>query len=371
MGENIFMKKKFFAVMLTVIAAVIFSACGSPKKGETETVENPRYMKELNAADYVTLGEYKNLELEPEVTDEYLEGYIEFILQNSAVAVPVADRTTVETGDVVDIDYAGKLDGVAFEGGTGQTSDLMIGSGSFIDGFEDGCIGMEIGETRDVTATFPDPYQNNPDLSGKEAVFTVTLNSISVMEVPELTDEYVSGLGIEDCSTVDEYKAFVYDILLEQQSAALEDEDEKAGYAVEAAAANAEFEAPPEGMVDRMNETLLSNVTAYAQIYGADIGEYVSNAYGGSAEDYEATLRGQAEMMAQRYLMMQAIADAEDISVSDKELEEELLADAENYGYKSADEYKEVIDVEAYREYLITQKVMAFISDSATVKAAK
>lgn len=371
MGENIFMKKKLSAVMLAAIATVIFTACGSAEKTETQTVENPRYMKELNAADYVTLGEYKNLELEPEVTDEYLEGYIDFILQNSAEKVPVTDRTTVETGDVVDIDYVGKLDGVAFEGGTGQTSDLVIGSGSFIDGFEDGCIGMEIGETRDVTATFPDPYQSNTDLSGKEAVFTVTLNGISKMAVPELTDEYVAGLGIEDCSTVEEYRALVYDVLLEQQRTALEDEDEKAGYAVEAAAANAEFEAPPEGMVDRMNETLLNNVTVYAQMYGVELGEYVANAYGGSAEDYEATLRGQAEMMAQRYLMMQAIADAEGISVSDEEMEEELSADAENYGYESADEYREVIDVEAYREYLITQKVMDFISESAVVKAAE
>lgn len=363
------MKKKMLAVMLVVIATVIFTACKSTEKAEA--VENPRYMKELNAADYVKLGEYKGLELKPEVTDEYLEGYIDFILQNSAVPVPVTDRTAVETGDVVDIDYVGKVDGVVFEGGTGQISDLIIGSGRFIDGFEDGCIGMEIGETRDVTATFPDPYQNNTDLSGKEAVFTVTLNGISVMEVPELTDEYVAGLGIEDCSTVEEYRTFVYDVLLEQQKIALEDENERAGYAVEAAAANAEFEAPPQGMVDRMNETLLANVTTYAQMYGADIGEYVSSQYGGSADDYEATLRGQAEMMAQRYLMMQAIADAEGISVPDKEMKEELSADAEKYGYESVDEYKEVIDVEAYREYLLTQKVMELISDSAVVKAAE
>lgn len=365
------MKKKWMAVMVTVIAAMIFTACSGKDKSEEAAVENPCYMKDINVTDYVTLGEYKGLELEPEVTDEYLNGYIEFILQNSAVAVPVTDRTSVQTGDVVDIDYTGKLDGVAFEGGTGRTSDLVIGSGSFIEGFEDGCIGMEVGETRDVTATFPDPYQNNTDLSGKEAVFTVTLNSISVIEVPELTDEYVAGLGIEDCSTVEEYKAFVYDILLEQQRTALEDEDEKAGYAIEAAAANAEFEAAPAGMVDRMYDTLFNNMTVYAQIYGVDIGEYVANSYGGSAEDYEITLREQAEMMAQRYLMMQAIADAEGISVSNKELEEELSADAENYGYDSADEYKEAIDVEAYKEYLMTQKVIEFISDSAVVKASE
>lgn len=354
------MKKKLSAAIFAVLMCMVFSACGS--KAE--------YLKDLNAAKYVTLGTYKGVEVaidEPEVTDDYLEGYINYILQYSAVSVPVEGRT-VEMGDVVNIDYVGKIDGVAFDGGTGQ-SDLTIGSGQFIDGFEDGCIGMEIGETRDVEATFPDPYKSNPDLAGKVAVFTVTVNSISVEEVPELTDEYVQSLALEDCSTVEEYKAYVYDILMEQGQEAFE--SNKIDLTYEAVAAGCEFKDAPEGMVNRMNNTLVANVTSYAAMYGADVGTYVSNVYGGTAEDYEETLLQQAETMAQHYLMLQAIADIEGLTVSEEELEEEMGQDAENYGYDSAEAYKEVIDVEAYREYLMTQKVLEFLSENAVVVPTK
>ena len=238
------MKKKMLAVLLTVAVSMTAVACGDKASEEqgTETVKETTetaqqdttaaeavtavggYMKDLNAEDYVTLGEYKGVEVtldEPEVTDEYLDGYIEYVQQNNAVSTPVTDRA-VEMGDVVNIDYVGKIDGVAFDGGSAQGSDLTIGSGQFIDGFEDGCIGMKVGETKDVEATFPDPYKNNPDLAGKVAVFTVTVNSISVEEIPELTDEYVQSLSLEGCTNVEEYRAYVYDVLLEQQQESYE-----------------------------------------------------------------------------------------------------------------------------------------------------
>lgn len=377
------MKKKMWLAALAVTVSMILAACGSdqektqdgdeqPKESvETENTEDSaeaaqeRYMKDLNAADYVTLGTYKGVEVaidEPEVTEEHLESYIDYVLANSAVSVPVTDRS-VETGDVVNIDYEGKFDGVAFEGGTAQGYDLTIGSGRFIEGFEDGCIGMEIGETRDVEATFPDPYTNNPDYAGKTAVFTVTVNSISVEEIPELTDEYVQSLGLEECSDVEEYKAYVYDVLVQEQQASYD--SRKSDLAYEAVAAECEFKDAPAGMVERMNNTLVANLTSYANMYGADLGTYVSAVYGGTAEDYEETLLAQSSMMAQHYLMMQAIADAEGLTVSDEELEEELIKEAADYGYETADEYRELIDVEAFREYLMTQKVLEFISDNA------
>ena len=222
------MKKKMLAVLLAVTVTMAFTACGDKSKEQDSTAEDTKetaqentedtaeavaeavaekpgsYMKDLRAADYVILGNYKGVEItldEPEVTDEYLEGYIDYVLQNSAVSTPVLDRP-VEMGDVVNIDYVGKIDDVAFDGGTAQGYDLTIGSGRFIEGFEDGCIGMEVGETRDVEATFPDPYTNNPDLAGKVAVFTVTVNSISVEEIPELTDEYVQSLALEGLQSI-------------------------------------------------------------------------------------------------------------------------------------------------------------------------
>lgn len=385
------MKKKMLAVLLTVAVSMTAVACGDKASEEqgTETVKETTetaqqdttaaeavtvaggYMKDLTAEEYVTLGEYKGVEVtldEPEVTDEYLDGYIEYVQQNNAVSTPVTDRA-VEMGDVVNIDYVGKIDGVAFDGGSAQGSDLTIGSGQFIDGFEDGCIGMKVGETKDVEATFPDPYKNNPDLAGKVAVFTVTVNSISVEEIPELTDEYVQSLSLEGCTNVEEYRAYVYDVLLEQQQESYE--SDKADLAYEKVAAECEFKDAPEAMVTRMNNTLTSNLSSYASMYGVDLGTYVSAMYGGTAEEYETTLLEQSKMMAQHYLMMQAIADREGLSVSDEELEEQLSQEAQDYGYETVEEYKSLVDVEAFREYLMTQKVLAFLGENAVAVPAE
>lgn len=385
------MKKKILAVLLTVAVSMMAVACGdkASEEQDTETAEETTetaqqdttaaeavtavggYMKDLNAEEYVTLGEYKGVEVtldEPEITEEYLDGYIEYVQQNNAVSTPVTDRA-VEMGDVVNIDYVGKIDGVAFDGGSAEGYDLTIGSGQFIDGFEDGCIGMEVGETKDVEATFPDPYKNNPDLAGKVAVFTVTVNSISVEEIPELTDEYVQSLSLEGCTNVEEYRAYVYDVLLEQQQESYE--SDKADLVYEKVAAACEFKDAPEAMVTRMNNTLTSNLSSYAAMYGVDLGTYVSAAYGGEAEDYETTLLQQSQMMAQHYLMMQAIADREGLTVSDEELEEQLTMEAQDYGYETVEEYKSLVDVEAFREYLMTQKVLTFLGENAVVVPAE
>ena len=378
------MKRKLLAALLVAVT-VSMAACGqkaenaeqgteaeesTEAEGSTEAAESTdgSYLKDYTASDYVTLGEYKGLEIsmtseEPVVTEEDVDSYIEYIRQMNPVSTPVEGRA-VQSGDTVNIDYEGKLDGVAFAGGTAQGQDLTIGSGSFIDGFEDGCIGMEIGETRDVEATFPDPYQNNTELSGKTAVFTVTVNSISVQEAAELNDDYVAGLGIDGVSTLEEYKSYAKDILTEQQTQSYN--SEKADKACTAAEENCEFKEVPQPIVDRMNNTLTANITSYASVYGVDIGSYVAAYYGGDADDYQATLLLQAEDMTKKYLMLQAIADQENITVSEAEAEEELQADAELYG-QAVEDYREMIDEEAFREYLLTQKVLNFLSENAVV----
>ena len=115
-----------------------------------------------------------------------------------------------------------------------------------------------------------------------------------------------------------------------------------------------------------MNNTLTANITSYASVYGVDIGSYVAAYYGGDADDYQATLLLQAEDMTKKYLMLQAIADKENITVSEAEAEEELQADAELYG-QAVEDYREMIDEEAFREYLLTQKVLNFLSENAVV----
>ena len=205
--------KKFITTMTVLaLSASVLAGCGktaengestqagtesaAPAETGSETAAaaveygEDAYVDGINVADYVTLGEYKGIEVTettPTVTDDYVQSYIDYALQSNMVTTEVTD-SDVQTGDIANIDYEGKIDGVAFEGGTDKGYDLEIGSGSFIDGFEDGLIGAEIGETRDVTVTFPESYPN-AEVAGKEAVFTVTVNSIHTESLPDLTDD--------------------------------------------------------------------------------------------------------------------------------------------------------------------------------------
>lgn len=339
--------------------------------GEATDAKGLGYLKDVNVEDYVTLGEYIGLEIaldEPVVTDEDIDEYIEYVLQNYPAYLEVTDRA-VQEGDTVDIDYVGKLDDVAFEGGTGNTSSLVIGSGGFIPGFEDGVIGMEIGETKDIDATFPDPYLYNPDLAGKTAVFTVTLNGIRVEQEAELTDEYVADFGIEGVTDVESYRAYLYDAMFSQLQS--EYELQKNNMVLEAAFANTTFTGAPEEMVNRMNTVITSSVTSYAQMLGMSVADVVAASYGGTAEEYETTLYQQAETTVKEYVMLQAIADQEGISVSEQEVEDALAQEAADYGYSVVEEYKSVVDIEAYREYLMSQKVIQFLSDNAVVNGTE
>lgn len=390
------MKKKILAVMLTLIMAGSLAACGSEDineetegtvnesetaseaedeaETEAEAVDDGtselKYLSDFEAKDYVTLGEYKGVEIdleEPEISDEYLEGLLNVALTGSVDSVEVTDRS-VKLGDTANIDYEGKMDGVAFEGGTAQGANLTIGSKSFIDGFEDGVIGMEIGETKDIELNFPDPYQNNPDFSGKPVVFTVTVNGITV---PEITDEYVASLGSDECSTAEEFRNYMYDVLREQSQTSFE--NEKMNKALEVVEANAVYGDVPKGMLNRLNEAVTANSSAYASMYGLELGDYVAYVYGGSAEDYESVLLEQARLTAQRYILMAAIADAEGIEITDEELEEsisEITAGYADYGYESEEAYRETIDEDAYREYLLIQEVSGFLGENVVLSGA-
>ncbi len=396
---NYLIKRSFVAAVLSVMLAGAFTACGSKnttddttsidadesgKEGQQEaagtdaspqegSIENgalnpaeedgPKYLSDYRANDYVALGEYKGVEIN---ADEFLQQWIDSALAANAETVEVTGRS-VELGDTANIDYEGKMDGVAFEGGTAKGTDLVIGSGMFIEGFEEGVIGMEIGETKDIHLKFPDPYKGNPDLSGEPVVFTVTVNSITAKKLPELTDEYVAGLGSEDYSTVEEYKSYMYDLMLTQDTF----NTQRANAAIEAAKENAVFQDMPEGMLNRMYDNLLNTAAVYAYMNGMDVGQYTSYVYGGSADDYEAVLMDQANMMAQHYILMGAIAEQEGIEVTDEELEESISAEASgyaSYGYESEEAYKAAIDKEAYREFLLVEKTVGFLGESTVLR---
>lgn len=355
------MKKKILAVLMMLVLTGTLAGCA---KDPSEM----KYLKDFDVNKYVTLGEYKGVTIsldEPTVSDEYMQTYIDYILQSSPVLKPITDRDTVETGDITVIDYEGKMDGVAFEGGTAQGANLQIGSGQFIPGFEDGMIGMKVGETKDVEVTFPDPYDNNPDMAGKPAVFTVTVHSINTQETPELTDEFVTGLGMEEFKTVEEFNTFVYDFLLSQQQEQYE--ATKQDFLIAQVESQATIKDAPEGVITRMNDMMTQNISSYAQMNGTDIGTYVAQTYGGSADSYQVILREQASKMAKRYMLLQAISEKEGLTMTDEEMEAQIAQEATDYGYATVDEYKANMDVDGYKEYLMTQKVMGFLSENANI----
>lgn len=357
------MKKKFWLAVPFAAMILTISACG--KKDTSGLV----YLKDFSASDYVTVGDYENLEVhveDPVVTEEDVQQSVDYILSTRPVKTPVTGRPAM-LGDVANIDYEGKLDGVAFEGGTAAGYDLELGSGSFIAGFEDGVVGMEIGETKDLNLNFPDPYKRNPDLSGAAVVFTVTLNSLSTQEPAELTDEFVKELMIEGCSDVEGFRDYIRESLMENQKQQYQQKKEEVILAELEKITT--YKDVPEGMAERMKNTLLANITSYAQMYGADVGEYVAGVYGGTAENYEDTLKEQADMMAQRYIMLASIADQQKIAISDEELEERIAGEAKDYGYESVEEYTENMDKEAYREYLLMNEVLEFLGETVKVTA--
>ena len=354
------MKKRILALMMAAVT-VFCAGCGA--KADPSTLV---YLNDFKASDYVKLGDYKGLDVtiaKPEVTEEEILQYLAYTLDAASTTNEITGRA-VQEGDIANIDYVGKMDGVAFDGGTAQGYDLTIGSGQFIDGFEDGCIGMEIGETKDVEVTFPDPY-TNADLAGKPAVFTVTVNSIKEKIVPQFTDEFVASLEMDGVSTTEDYKKFIEDSLYTEKMSEYEAKLET--LIVDAASKNCEFEEVPSGMVDRMNTTLTNNIGSYASMYGMNIRSYVAQVYGGTEDQFEETLLNQTKLMAQQYIMMQAIADKEGITVTDEEFETMVEEEASLYGYETVDEYKAEIDIDAYREYVIVMKVMDFLAENANV----
>lgn len=353
-GVVIRMKNK--ARLMAVMSAVtLLTACGSKE-----------YVRDIKAEKYVTLGTYKGIEVsvdDPAVTDAAVEEQITQILSQRKVEIE-KDGDTVETGDTVNIDYAGYKDGVAFEGGTGSTN-LEIGSGSFIDGFEDGLIGHKLGETVSLDLTFPDPYQNNPDLAGQPVVFEVTINSF--MGAPELNDAFVESLEIEECKTVEEFRDYVRNSLqLKANSSydsALENE------ILTSLMTSSVFKELPKELTDRYYNVWLENSRMQASMTGMTLSQFLA-LYRGIDITTNAGLASAQEAgvsLAEQYVLFQAIADAEGIDVTDEELNEELANTVQSYGYETVEDFKKNEDVEEFREYLMANKVMEFLKENAVV----
>lgn len=274
----------------------------------------------------VTLGEYKGIQVEKaseEVTDEDVAAELVRIQNQNSRLITIEDRS-VEDGDQAVIDFDGSVDGVAFDGGKAEDYPLTIGSHSFIDTFEEQLIGKSIGEECEVNVTFPQEYHAK-DLAGKPAVFKVKIKEIKKKELPVLDDEFASE--VSEFDTLDEYKADLRKGLEEKKKkeAASENEDR----VVEAVVANASMDIP-EPMIESQVEGLVQDYARRMYSQGIAFDQYME--YTGMTKDsLKEQMRPQAVKRIETRLVLEAVAEAEKLEVTDERLEEEIQKMAEAY----------------------------------------
>lgn len=341
---------KAAAFMLALAMAAFLTACGSKK-----------YLSDIDASDYVVLGNYIGIEAsaqEPVVEDDLVDLYIQYYILPDYI-------TTVELGDTANIDYTGYLDGEPFEGGTAKGADLGIGSGQFIDGFEEGLVGAKVGETVSLNLNFPDPYDNNPDLSGAPVVFEVTVNRVVRPITPQPTDEFIKSLGIEGCQNWRELRDYSYQELYARAQQIYEDTIEST--LADTIMADCTFKEPPAEMVERFNQNIKDALTAEAAVQGMTLAAYMQTYAGMSVEAYESQFRSDARKAAQQYIMLQAIADAEGLNPTDEQVQEEIGKRVEAYHYESEEDYRKNNDVEMLKEQLMEKNVLDFLKENGSI----
>ncbi len=316
----------------------------------------------------VTLGQYKGLEVPKSdltVTEEEVEAELKKEQEKNGRMIDVDDRPA-QKGDTVTLDYAGTVDGVAFDGGTAASYPLVLGSGSFIPGFEDQLEGVSIEEEKEVHVTFPEDYHAE-DLKGKEAVFTCTIHKISRRELPELDDDF--AMDVSDFDTLEEYKADLRQELEKKKAESARQSKEDA--AVSKAVANATMELP-QAMISSQAEQQVENFARRIQMQGMKIEQYLQYT-GQTLEDMCKQMEPQAIQQIQTRLVLEAIVKEENIQVSEEKVAEELDKMAKMYGME-ADKLKEVMGdkaMEQLKEDLAVQEAVTFVADQAVeVEAA-
>ena len=316
----------------------------------------------------VTLGDYKGVEVEKtpvEVSEEEVDKEVDKERENNSRTIDVDDRA-VEKGDMIKLNFEGFVDGTPFEGGKAEDYSLTIGSGSFIPGFEDQLIGAKIGEEVEVNVTFPEEY-HAAELKGKPAVFKCTVNEIKVKELPEADDEFAKD--VSEFDTLAEYKDDIRAKLLEKKTA--DAKREKQNKTVAKAVENATMEIP-EAMITEQVRRMADDFARRLQSQGLSMDQYMQ--FTGLTMDALAQqMRPEALKRIQNSLVLEAIAKAENIEVSDEKVNEEIEKMAAAYKME-ADKLKELIGAEQREQMkgdLAIQAAVDLVTDAAVETEAE
>ncbi|MDW2800321.1 trigger factor [Clostridium boliviensis] len=365
------MKKILNVCMCGLIAAAIVTGCSKKPAVETTAAPESTEATESSAQETVpsvdlskvdngtiTLGNYMGIEVKRdavEVTDEEVQQAIDSDLAAQEKDVEV-DRA-IQSGDVVNIDFVGKKDGTAFDGGTAQGYDLTIGSNQFIPGFEEGLVGAKKGDKLSLDVTFPEDY-NNKDLAGKPVVFEVTVNTIKEKQTPELNDAFVQENT--KYKNVDEYKEDKKQTLIQNKND--EADQNVKGSIYEAVLANSKVEANQEA-IDANVENVIARYTNQAASYGMDFPSFITAFTGMKEEDFRNTVKTQAEGIVKQRLVLNAIADKEGITVSDDDRNDV----AQKMGYENVDSMIQAAGQYEVDDYIISNKVLDFLKENAKI----
>ncbi len=329
---------------------------------------------DYDVTEYVTLpDDYMDMTIELsyayEVTDEQTQMYIEEYILAYYPDYVLTDKDTVEDGDIVDIDYVGTLDGEEFDGGSAEGYELTIGSGIFIDGFEDGLIDQKVGDTVDLDLTFPEDYSSE-DLAGQDVVFTVTINGImeeTYLGYDEITDDYVeANFGIYGMTTVDDLIEDVEETLVSANESYEQSEIQND---VLIRLMDESVVDIPDGMLDERYDSYIEQIEEGAEMYGMEYEDYViSYSEYDDVESFEEDARSALESYLIEELILEAIVADQDISITRSEFDAFVDTYVAYYGFEDADAFYEYYGGETYVMLSYAEnRALNDVIDAATV----
>lgn len=317
------MKKKLVAITAGMCAvAMLFTGCSSE-------ISN----------DYITISQYKGIEVPAveftEVTDEVLQEEINYMMESSAEYVDITDRAA-KLGDWVTIDYVGRLNGEAFDGGTAEGYELELGSGTFIDGFEDGIVGKKIGDVFKLDLTFPDNY-GSAELAGKDVVFEVALNSITEVKLPELTDEWVQSVSTTS-KTVDEYKDELRTMLQEYYTETAQAQLEESVW--EQFMANTTVNKYDTEELQELIALTQDQYKSMAEDYEMEFGEFIEAYAGVTEEEFNAEVSTLSKERLKEKYAVELVIEKAKIEVTDEKKLPVYEQYLEYFGFETVEEMK-------------------------------
>jgi len=353
MEEETEMKKKLAAVLTAAaVTAGLLAGCSGDLSNE-----------------YVTVKQYKGLEVpqteSQEITDDYVEQVIQSNLSATMTKTDITDRAA-QTGDWVNIDYTGYINDETFDGGSDEGADLELGSGTFIGatdeyaGFEDQIVGHNTGDEFDITVQFPDDYQDTSK-AGVVARFHIVLNEIYSQNIPELTDEWVAE-NSQDSTTVDEYREEVKERLEESSEQSARTELENG--VQQALLDQSEMKKYPDGAVDEQIEQANNYYTMIASMYGIELSDFITGYLQMTEDDFNTQVEKLAKESVQLDEAMKLIAEKEKLEPTDEEYEEAIKGYAEEAGADDIDAFKEQYGEDSLKDSALRQAVLDYLVDN-------